>query len=517
MPTHKSLTGSDLHFPQGKFPTPLSINSNVSNAYLIEDDNSNVQFSIDTSNSAEVVAIGNAVTNPDTVMPGTGNVGIGTDTPTSPNGNAKVVEIEGASVGLVLHSTNGGGTPYEIQNNSETLKIQYDTTNRMTVDSSGNIGFGADPSSPNGNAKVVEVKDTSVGLVLNSTNGSGVPWEIQHNSGALKIIYDGANTLGGGAKTAIALDAAGAMRLGSEVATPSVPASGDGGQVYVKSDGILYYQSDTVAETDITASGSGIAAVVDDTSPELGGNLDCNGNNILFDADTGFKDDSSGPQLTFGKTTSAVNSFTMTNAATGGNATAATITAPVLRSIGSDSNVDLGLETTGTGTVTVVGRNSNGASGVLSINNEADTFAVNITVPLADDLGADYTLTLPLDDGDSGQVMQSNGSGVLTWVTPSSGGGLTVEAQNSTTGLSGTDKFVKADSSGGAITLTLPAAATAGSGAIFVIKDIGNASTNAITIDGNSSEKIDGQITQTINSDYQSIEMLCDGTEWWIR
>ena len=258
MATHRSLSGADLHDPQGKFPTPLSLNSNVSNAYLIEDDNANVQFSIDTSNSASVVAVGNTVTNPDIVMPGSGDVGIGTDTPTSPNGNTKVVEIEGESVGVVLHSTNGGGTPYEIQNNSETFKLQYDTTNRMTIDNTGKVGFGADPSSPNGNAKVVEIKDTSVGLVLNSTNGGAAPWEMQHNSGSLKIIYDGADTLGGGAKTAIELDAEGAMRLGAEVATPSAPAAGDGGQVYVKSDGILYYQSNTVAETDLTdSSGTG--------------------------------------------------------------------------------------------------------------------------------------------------------------------------------------------------------------------------------------------------------------------
>ncbi len=45
------------------------------------------------------------------------------------------------------------------------------------------------------------------------------------------------------------------------------------------------------------------------------------------------------------------------------------------------------------------------------------------------DLTASYTLTLPVDSGTSGQVMSTNGSGVMSWVLPSSGptGGHPVE------------------------------------------------------------------------------------------
>jgi hypothetical protein len=38
-----------------------------------------------------------------------------------------------------------------------------------------------------------------------------------------------------------------------------------------------------------------------------------------------------------------------------------------------------------------------------------------------------YTLTLPTSDGDNGQVLQTNGSGVLSWATPSGGGSQIVQ------------------------------------------------------------------------------------------
>ena len=464
---HKNLSGTDLHPPQGKSPTPLQLDDDTSAAYLIED-TSNVNYlRVDTTNTAEVVKVCNATTNPKLIQEGTGNVGLGTTNP-----QEKVdVSVTGANGGI------------RVINDTDNAYLKLDAP----TDEAAYIDF--------------------------STGGNN-DWQIGRRPGSNDLtVYDN----DGAGDYIFTWEAGGNVGIGTT--NPSTKLHVDGA---VTVNGIISGLDAPIASTDAATKAyvDGSAGAAWDgtsgSSPVLGGNLDCNGNNILFDADTGFKDDSAGPQLTFGKTTSAVNSFAMTNAATGGNATAATITAPVLRAIGSDSNIDLGLETTGTGTVTVVGRNSNGASGVLSINNEADTFAVNITVPLADSLGADYTLTLPADDGDASEVLQTDGSGVLSWVAQS-GGGLTVETQASTTALSGTNKFVKANSSGGAITLTLPAAATAGSGAIFVVKDIGNASTNAVTLEGNGSETIDGALNKIIATNYASIEVVCDGSNWFIR
>ena len=81
--------------------------------------------------------------------------------------------------------------------------------------------------------------------------------------------------------------------------------------------------------------------MVDDTSPQLGGDLDANAFDIQFDDATGIRDDSDNEHLIFQKTASAVNYFEMTNAATGSNVG--------FSANGSDSNVGIDFSVKGTG------------------------------------------------------------------------------------------------------------------------------------------------------------------------
>lgn len=67
--------------------------------------------------------------------------------------------------------------------------------------------------------------------------------------------------------------------------------------------------------------------------------------------------------------------------------------------------------------------------------------------------------------------------------------------------------------SGGARTVTLPAAASAGSGFKVVIKKT-DSSANTVTIDGNGSETIDGAATKVLRLQNQSVALICDGTGW---
>jgi hypothetical protein len=83
--------------------------------------------------------------------------------------------------------------------------------------------------------------------------------------------------------------------------------------------------------------------IVQDTTPQLGGDLDANGHNVGFDNGTGITDDTGNEQIVFHKTASAVNQVGVTNAATGGR--------PKVAAEGGDTNIDLELGGKGTGGV----------------------------------------------------------------------------------------------------------------------------------------------------------------------
>lgn len=76
------------------------------------------------------------------------------------------------------------------------------------------------------------------------------------------------------------------------------------------------------------------------------------------------------------------------------------------------------------------------------------------------------------------------------------------------------DRLILVDASGGAVTITLLASATAGNGFRVAIKKI-DSSGNAVTIDGNLSETIDGNTTSTLSTQYDSENLISDGSNWF--
>src|SRR6056300_1547005 len=91
-----------------------------------------------------------------------------------------------------------------------------------------------------------------------------------------------------------------------------------------------------------------LANVVEDTTPQLGGNLDANGNNIIIHNGNFIGDENGAEQIKFSTTASAVNEMTATNAATGN--------APELSATGGDTNIDLNLTPKGVGRATFNGQ-----------------------------------------------------------------------------------------------------------------------------------------------------------------
>jgi hypothetical protein len=92
--------------------------------------------------------------------------------------------------------------------------------------------------------------------------------------------------------------------------------------------------------------------------------------------------------------------------------------------------------------------------------------------------------------------------------------GANIEAISGATTLDATHHTVTCDASGGAFTVTLPAASGI-TRRIYHIKKT-DSSGNAVTVDGNSGETIDGALTQVINVQYDSMMIHCDGSNWHI-
>jgi len=133
------------------------------------------------------------------------------------------------------------------------------------------------------------------------------------------------------------------------------------------------------------ATSGAISNVVEDTSPQLGANLDTNSHNILIDDAHFIADENSNEQIIFQTTGSAVNQFDVTNAATGAG--------PKLSATGGDSNIDLDIEAKGTGHVTVRG-NTN--SGSIQFNCESNSHGQQVK---AQPHSAGVTNVMLLPDG----------------------------------------------------------------------------------------------------------------------
>lgn len=118
-------------------------------------------------------------------------------------------------------------------------------------------------------------------------------------------------------------------------------------------------------------------------------------------------------------------------------------------------------------------------------------------------VGADNTF-LKADSGEA--------SGLI-WASPS-GSALAVASKTTTYTATTADDVILASTSGGAWTLTLYAASGNSGKVLRIVKTTNDFS--VLTIDGNASETINGSTTTTINTQYESLTIICDGSNWHI-
>jgi len=165
--------------------------------------------------------------------------------------------------------------------------------------------------------------------------------------------------------------------------------------------------------------------------------------------------------------------------------------------------------------ITVGGDIIAGSAG-LDIKNGVGAVAATVGASNSKDLDVQGALTLGTD-----LAITEGGTGASTAATARTALGFQSNAGAATTSVVATtyttlaaDKYILANNAAG-VAVTLLAAATAGDGFELTIKRVG--ATGAITIDGNASETIDGGLTATLTSQYESITIVSDGSNWHIK
>jgi len=189
-----------------------------------------------------------------------------------------------------------------------------------------------------------------------------------------------------------------------------------------------------------------------------------------------------------------------------------------------DSTVSIiGLSTTATGTVLTLTDSASTSTVNLIIDNQKEirfrettangTNYVALKAPAS--VSADLTFTLPATDGTNGQVLSTNGSGVLSFITPASGIAFQSSVKTSGfTAVAGEGYFC--DTTSSAFTVTLPATPTAGQ-QIAVVDYAGTFATNNITLSPNGN-KINGTtVNKVLNTEREAVTIVyVDSTQGWV-
>jgi hypothetical protein len=196
----------------------------------------------------------------------------------------------------------------------------------------------------------------------------------------------------------------------------------------------------SITESQISDLGSYISNVVGDTTPQLGGQLDVNGNAI---------GDGTRELLTFTEDGSAVNHINIENEATGGG--------PIIRSTGTDTNVDLNLQTKGSGDInleSLIYSETNKRLSYSDITGVGTGTALTITSAGVDSGNTDGATggALSLKSGDAGDSAGGNT------------GNVTLVSGASTTGNSGSVEINSGGSATGSGSITLRTGSVSSSG-----------------------------------------------------
>jgi len=187
--------------------------------------------------------------------------------------------------------------------------------------------------------------------------------------------------------------------------------------------------------------------------------------------------------------------------------------------------------------------NSNFSEVLNALDKRGDTLTGNLTVSSSITIdGVDISAVI----GAGGTLLAVNGAAVTDLNATNLGSGTAPTARLGS-GTASSSTYLRGDQSWAAITHpTVAAYTTSGSGTIAVSDSNGalqflnctgtstvnlfaasgkagyivhvklTGSSSTVTVDGNSSETIDGATTQAFSQQYQTLSVLCDGSNWHI-
>ena len=260
-----------------------------------------------------------------------------------------------------------------------------------------------------------------------------------------------------------------------------------------KKTAIVFATANDGTNPDITEVQTG-GDVVDDTSPQLGGNLDVNGFDIVStsNADIDLVPNGTGDVVLSADTVKVGDSGA----------------AAVLTSNGAGTLT----VTTGGATDLILNTNSGTNSGVIQITDAANG-NIAITPNGSGNIVLDG-LTFPNADGSADTFLKTNGSGTLSFAEVSGGTSWQAVKTSTFTAVAGEGYFI--NTTGGAFEMDLPAGSIGDE--VAFIDYAGTFDTNALTIDQNGTEKIAGSTDPLTVSTERAANTLVyvDGTQGWL-
>jgi len=211
-------------------------------------------------------------------------------------------------------------------------------------------------------------------------------------------------------------------------AASSDPTSNlDAGDLYFNTSSGNMKVHNGSAFIDVVSAVGNLANVVEDTTPQLGGNLDTNSQNILIDDAHFIADENGNEQIIFQTTSSAVNQLDVTNAATGN--------APEISATGGDTNISLKLTPKGTGQVLLDG-NVGIETGIIDLKNggsqsnikfyceSSNAHYVELKSPAHSAFSGNVTVVLPVAAGTLALTSQIPTSGISSGNVATFGSGV---------------------------------------------------------------------------------------------